>query len=127
MISDDSATLSDLKDSVQDFIKERDWSKYHNPKDLAISISIEAAELLELFQWLKNGDISKELKKHNLMDRIKEELSDILIYSISLSNVLNLDLSEAIIQKIDSNRIKYPVEKIKGRYSKYPQISRENT
>lgn len=119
MASDERTTVKELKDCIQSFIKERDWGKYHKLKDLAISISIEASELLELFQWLQDNEISYQLKESNFKDRIKEELSDVVIYSLSLSNALNLNLSEAIIEKIKHNKVKYPVEKVKGKYRKY--------
>jgi dCTP diphosphatase len=118
MTSDENTTIIELKNSIRNFIEERDWSKYHKPKDLAISISIESSELLEIFQWSKDEEIDYQLKESNLIDKIREELSDIMIYCISLSNILNLDLSKAILEKIESNRAKYPVEKVKGAYKK---------
>lgn len=96
---------------VDDYVTERGWKKYHNPKDIAISIAIESSELLELFQWkpdpLETGKLDKELK-----GRIGEELADIVIYSACMANALDIDLSEVLLDKIKKNKMKYPAEKV---------------
>lgn len=94
------ADLNELKKLVVEFRDERSWKKYHNPKDLAISVSIEAAELLELFQWDNKYD----------KEGLEDEMADVLIYLLSLSDVTHIDLYEAVIKKIEKNSIKYPVE-----------------
>lgn len=99
------------------FREERDWAQFHNPKDLAISISIEAAELLEVFQW-SGSDLVVESKR----DRAAEELADIAIYCAYMADVLGIDLPEAMSVKIDSNACKYPVEKSRGVSSKYTEF-----
>ena len=100
--------VENLKGLVKDFAARRNWEPYHNPKDLAISISIEAAELLEVVQWRKH---TKEelLEYHDFLPRVREELADVLIYCIGLSNVLELDISEIVREKIKVNEEKYPV------------------
>ena len=104
---DESTTIKELKDQVETFVADRNWGPYHSPRNLAGSISIEAAELLEVFQW---EDIAKEDARTNkhLMARIRDEAADVLIYVISLANSLDIDLSEAVAQKIRHNAKKYP-------------------
>ena len=92
------------------FRDDRDWKQFHNPKDLAISISLEAAELLEVFQW-SGADVSNEGKQ----DKIKEELADVVNYCVLMADACELDLDEIVQEKIKINERKYPVEKAKGR------------
>ena len=99
------------------FRDDRDWKQFHNPKDLAISISLEAAELLEVFQW-SGADVSNEGKQ----DKIKEELADVVNYCVLMADACELDLDEIIQEKIKINERKYPVEKAKGRSDKYDKI-----
>lgn len=116
-MDDRKTTLQDLKDRMAIFVRERDWEQFHTPKNLAMSIAIEAAELMEHFQWLSVDD-SKDLDPERLVD-IGEELADIIIYSLSLSNSLSLDLSQTVIAKMEKNSRKYPTEKVKGKSHKY--------
>lgn len=104
-------------EKILNFRNERNWSQFHNPKDLAISISLEAAELLECFQW--SGSDTEVESKHKKM---KEELSDIFIYAVLLADRLKINLDEAIHEKIAQNAKKYPVEKSFGKSSKYTEI-----
>ena len=99
------------------FREERDWSQFHNPKDLAISISLEAAELLEAFQW-SGADLCVSDKQSH----ITEELSDVIIYCIYLADVLDVDLTEVVSDKIDANAQKYPVEESRGNSKKYTEL-----
>lgn len=109
-------TFDNLKCIVQQFIAERDWQKYHNPKNLAMSISIESAELMEIFQWLTLEE-SISLKDNKAkFEMIKEEIADIIIYCISLGNVFDIDLSQAILDKVEKNKSKYPTSKYKGNF-----------
>ncbi len=101
--------MSDLKalvDDVNRFRDERNWRQFHNPKDLAISISLEASELLEDFQW-KSSEAAIEANITN----IKEEIADVLIYSLMLCSDLNLDIKQIVNDKLKKNAIKYPVPK----------------
>jgi len=103
--------------NIVKFVDQRNWSQFHNPKDLAISISLEASELLEVFQWSgQNTDCSEK------MDKIKEELADVLIYSILMANRCGIDLDKAIEEKLRQNMEKYPVEKSFGNSKKYTEI-----
>ena len=105
--------LDQLKERIQKFNDDRDWNKFHTPSNLAKSISIEANELLECFQWNDND--------YNL-DDVKEELADVMNYCIQMSQVLNLDLIDIINKKMDKTEKKYPVEKAKGVSTKYTKL-----
>lgn len=99
------------------FRDDRDWKQFHNPKDLAISILLEAAELLESFQW-SGSDVSGEVKK----DKIKEELADVLIYCVHMADACDLDLDQIVQDKLKKNNEKYPVDKAKGKSEKYSKL-----
>lgn len=102
---------------VLKFRDDRNWKQFHNPKDLAISISLEAAELLEVFQWSAD-DVICESKK----DKIKEELADVVNYCILMADACKLDLDEIVQAKIKRNNEKYPVEKAYGSKEKYTEL-----
>ena len=119
---DEDTSISTLKDRVAKFRDERDWLKFHNPKDLAIALSIESAELEELFLWKENVSASEIRKDGKQFRRVKEEVADILIYLLSLSNVLAVDLSKSVDEKLELNARKYPVSKSKGSNKKYDQL-----
>jgi len=114
-LSDKEIVVADLKEAARKFIHERDWEKFHNPKDLAESICIEAAELLQLFQWTGPEETAKVKADANKVTRIKEELADVMIYCLSMANTLEIDLTNAIIEKIESNKKKYPIEEYRGK------------
>lgn len=99
------------------FRDDRDWKQFHNPKDLAISISLEAAELLEVFQW-SGTDVSNEGKQ----EKIKEELADVLNYCVLMADACGLDIDEIVQEKIRVNNDKYPVSKAKGKKEKYNKL-----
>lgn len=108
---------NNLINEILKFSEDRNWKQFHNPKDLAISISIEAAELLENFQWSS----SEEAVNKKLYD-IKEELADVLIYSVLLANSINVDVNEIITSKLEKNNKKYPVDKAFGKKEKYTEL-----
>jgi NTP pyrophosphatase (non-canonical NTP hydrolase) len=105
---DNDTKISELKEQVKEFNSARKWEQYHTPKEVAVSISIEAAELLELFQWkaLSRSDIKRDQER---LIGIQEEVADIMIYIFSLAITLDIDLSSAIINKLDKNARKYPI------------------
>lgn len=105
-------------DMILKFRDDRDWKQFHNPKDLAISISLEAAELLEVFQW-SGTDVDCNKK----MDKIKEELADVLTYCVLMADACNLDIDQIVQEKSKKNSEKYPVEKAKGNSNKYDKLS----
>ena len=107
----------DTINKILKFRDDRDWKQFHNPKDLAISISLEAAELLEVFQW-SGADVSNEGKQ----DKIKEELADVVNYCVLMADACELDLDEIVQEKIKINEQKYPVEKAKGKSDKYDKL-----
>jgi len=122
MASDQTITIAALKKRVKKFVDDRDWAKYHNPKDVAVSITIEAAELVEIFQWVKDSEQEKTTQDAVKMQKLKDELADVMIYCVSLANVLDIDIGQAVFQKIAENEGKYPVDQIKGNYRKYKDL-----
>jgi len=111
--------FSIVSKQVIDFNIERDWEKFHNPKDLSISLSIEVSELLECFQWKTNNEIKKKLEDISYRKNIEEEIADVGNYLILLCHELNIDLLQVISDKCIKNSIKYPVDKCKGKADKY--------
>lgn len=103
---------------INQFRDDRNWRQFHNEKDLAISISLEASELLELFQWKQPEEVTT-----TQLERIKEELADVLIYSYMMADNLNLDIDTIIEEKLEKNNQKYPVEKSKNNKEKYTELS----
>ncbi len=106
---DDKITVQELKARVSKFRDERDWLKYDTPKNLAISISVEAAELLEHFQWRTDQQVSEALRDKMKLNEVANELADIVIYCLGFSDVLHIDVSEAVERKLNQNSQKYPV------------------
>lgn len=104
-------------DKILKFRDDRDWKQFHNPKDLAISLSLEASELLEIFQWSGNDLVCSEKK-----DKIAEELADVVIYCVHMADACNLDLDEIVQKKLATNEEKYPVNKAKGKSNKYSEL-----
>lgn len=102
----------DVIGALRDFNKERDWEQFHTPENLAKSISIEAAELLERFQWTANAETSK----------VQEELADVLIYAYLLADKLGLDPNQIALDKLEISRRKYPADKARGRSTKYDEL-----
>jgi dCTP diphosphatase len=120
--NDKSTKIYQLRQLAQDFVDEREWGKYHNPKDLSISIAIEAAELMEHFQWGGQGDVVKIMEDAEKFKSIKEELADVMILCLNLANNLDIDVSQAIAEKIEKNKDKYPAELVRGNYRKYTEL-----
>ncbi|MCD3218839.1 nucleotide pyrophosphohydrolase [Mammaliicoccus sciuri] len=102
---------------INQFRDERNWRQFHNEKDLSLSISLEAAELLELFQWKSSEEVVG-----NKQERLEEELADVLIYSYMLADNLDFDINDIIRKKLKKNAEKYPVEKSKNRNNKYNDL-----
>lgn len=109
-----SLELLQITERIKTFTKERDWEQFHNAKDLALALSIEASELNECFLWkpAEQGDVEK----------VREELADILIYAILLADKYDLDIQDIILRKLDKNEQKYPVDKAKGNAKKYTEF-----
>jgi NTP pyrophosphatase (non-canonical NTP hydrolase) len=113
-MADDLVRIEQLKEKLRDFVDERNWNKYHHPKELAISIAIEAAELLEIFQWDEKADIQDIKTDAETMNKIKEEIADVMMYILCLANKLDIDLSEAVLAKLEKNRTKYDKDVVLG-------------
>ena len=116
-------TLDALTSQLIAFRDERDWQQFHNPKDLAAALSIEAAELQELFLWKKVEDLATESPKQR--ERIEEEIADIASFLLLLCNELKIDLADALQRKIAKNAEKYPAETVRGSSKKYNEYSEE--
>jgi len=114
--------LEALKKKVIAFRDERDWKQFHNPKDLALSINVEAGELAELFQWKTEEEIKEALKDPAKLQELKHELADIVIYCLDMAEETGIDLEQAILEKLEHNSKKYPVGKVKGSAKKYTEL-----
>ena len=107
-VSDDQTTVEDLRELMRQFVTERDWQRFHNAKNLSMSLAIESAELMEHFQWLTTEEVTSS--RGYELDKVRDELADVVCYALSLANALNIDLSQAIHDKMVKNREKYPKE-----------------
>jgi NTP pyrophosphatase (non-canonical NTP hydrolase) len=120
--SDSTATVSQLKERVLAFARERDWEQFHAPKNLSMALAAEAAELMEHFLWASPEESRKVAMDPAKRAQIAEELADVVIYSLEFANATGLDLTEAIGAKMEANARKYPVDKAKGRSAKYTEL-----
>lgn len=120
MNSKGATTLSELREALRRFAAERDWDKYHSPKNLASALIVEAAELLERFQWLTE-DESRSLPPAELA-KVRDEMADVLIYLVRLADRLGVDLLEAAREKLAKNALKYPADKARGNSRKYTEL-----
>ena len=119
---DTTTTLAALRTAVAAFVAERDWAQFHNAKDLAVSICIEAAELLEEFQWHDAAQVAAASRDPEALERARLELADILVYCLCLSNALEIDVSQAVQDKLALAGRKYPAEAYHGRARKPGQV-----
>jgi len=113
---DTTNTLANLKDAMRRFVAERDWEQFHSPKNLVMGLSVEAAELMEHFLWLENEGSRQIVLQPAELAEVADEMADVACYLFALANTLGIDLSDAILGKMEKNALKYPVEKCKGRY-----------
>jgi dCTP diphosphatase len=117
-----NSDLGMLRELVREFAVERDWDQFHTPKNLSSALCVEAAELLEHFQWLERGDAA-ELGTAKL-EQVRQEMADVLVYLVRLADKLDVDLNAAVRDKMVLNRAKYPADKVRGdarKYSDYPE------
>jgi dCTP diphosphatase len=117
---DSITTLQSLKDIMKEIIAERDWQQFHSPKNLALKLSLESSELLEKFEWMKEEDSFAHVDKNR--QEIEDEAADVLIVLLSFCNTANIDISAAMMHKLQEVKAKYPVEKAKGVYTKYDKL-----
>lgn len=114
---ENASRFTALVERIKKFSADRDWSQFHDPKNLAISLNLEASEVLELYQWTKDNQLKPERA-----GKINDELADVFYWLVLLSNYYNIDLVEALDKKMDQNEQKYPVEKAKGKSDKYNEL-----
>ncbi len=112
--------IEDLITRVTAFRDDRDWKQFHNPKDNAIGLVLEASEVLELFQWKNKEEIDKYIKSHS--ENISDELADVMYWVLLMSHDLNIDIGKAIEKKLKKTEEKYPIEKSKGNHKKYTEL-----
>jgi dCTP diphosphatase len=112
--------VTDIAKRLADFARDRDWEQFHSPKNIATALSVEASELLEIFQWLTEGQ-SKEPSRE-AMEKVKEEVADVQLYLIRLCDLLQIDLAAAVDAKLAANARKYPVHKARGNNKKYTEL-----
>jgi dCTP diphosphatase len=123
MATDAQTTVGALRQAVADFVDARDWRPFHSAKNLSMSIAIEAAELMERFQWLTTEEAQAAAEDLAERAAVADELADILIYCLSLSNALDLDVSSAVLGKLQTNEHRYPASEFRGRFRR-PQRGR---
>lgn len=114
--------IHELKEKIRQFCQERDWDQYHNPKDLAIGIITESAELLEHFRFKSDAEVEAMFKNPEKKAEISEELADIFYFVLRLAQKYDINLVEVLDKKLDKNRQKYPVEKARGSNKKYTEL-----
>jgi len=118
-LHDETATIGWLRQMMREFLEERNWHKYHLPRNLAASISVEAGELLELFQWITPEEARERCAADAAFRKaVGEELCDVLMYCMSLANAMDLDVARTVAAKMQKNREKYPAEKFFGHYER---------
>ncbi len=116
IVQDRTTTLAELVKLVDDFVAERAWEPFHDPKNLSCSIAIEAAELMEHFQWLRSDQLDAVKKDAEQMQAIREEVADIMAYTLSFASTMDIDVSGALESKMKKNAQKYPAGEFRGRF-----------
>ena len=112
--SDSITTVGELRQWMQQFVAERDWEQFHSPKNLSMSLAVEAAELMEHFQWL-TVEQSRQIDADQ-SQAVGEELADVICYALSVANALDIDIASTVANKMEKNRAKYPAEDFRGRF-----------
>jgi dCTP diphosphatase len=116
-MADSSTTIEQLREVVRRFVEERDWGQFHSPKNLSMSLAIEAAELMEHFQWIDAAESRRVGDDPAKLADVRDEIADVLCYLLALANELNIDLSDAVRDKMVKNAIKYPADQSRGHYA----------
>jgi len=122
---DDRCTIAEIKERLKHFNQERDWEQYHGPRNLAMALSVEAGELLELFLWCKDDGPQPAVASRE--ERVAEEAADVLICLLNFCTQSKIDLSAAVAKKIEKNAQKYPVEKVFGRMEKHDEYEDDSS
>ncbi len=115
-MNDSDTSIGVLRDLVRHFVDERNWSQFHAPKNLSMALAIEAAELMEHFQWItpEESHLAENQPEKHLA--VREELADVICYALAIANVLQIDIATAVEQKVRKNAEKYPIDQFRGRY-----------
>jgi NTP pyrophosphatase (non-canonical NTP hydrolase) len=122
MPKDHETKIHELKEKIKEFCDKRDWDQFHNAKELAIALSIEASELLEIFRWKNPEEVKSLFEDPKKKEDIEDEMADILYFLVRIAQRYDLDLSEALDRKMEKNEKKYPVDKAKGSNKKYNEL-----
>jgi NTP pyrophosphatase (non-canonical NTP hydrolase) len=115
-MSDHQTTITELRDLVRDFVDARDWQQFHSPKNLSMALAIEAAELMEHFQWISTEASRNVAENGEKLGAVGEELADVICYALAIANEMNIDVSSTVREKMKKNAIKYPAVEYRGRY-----------
>lgn len=121
-MEDSITTISELKQKIKEFSEARDWDQFHNAKELAIALSIEASELLEHFRWIGHEEVNNKFKIPEKKKEIESELADVLVFLVRLAQMYDIDLSKSVEEKMQKNEERYSVEKAKGSCKKYNEF-----
>lgn len=119
--------LKKILQHQREFVQARDWEQFHTPRNLATALNVEAAELLEIFQWLKDGDDRPARMSAETREHLNEEMADVFFYLVRLADVTGVDLEKAFWDKMEKNARKYPVELARGRSTKYTKLKRKKS
>jgi dCTP diphosphatase len=112
--------MQNMIEAIRAFCDERDWRQFHNPKDLSIALSIESAELMEKFLWKNTQEVEKIVETDR--EAIEDEIADVAIFLLDLVDVLHVDLEKAVLSKLEKSKLKYPIDKARGKNLKYDQL-----
>ncbi|MEE8389454.1 MAG: nucleotide pyrophosphohydrolase [Anaerolineae bacterium] len=114
-MADHNTSIADLRQRVAEFVAARDWEQFHVPKNLSVAVAVEAAELMEHFQWLTHEQAAVALQDEGKRAAVADELADVLIYVLSLANALDVDVSAAVLSKLERNEHRFPAQEWRGR------------
>jgi len=111
--------ITDIQEKLRQFAKERDWNQYHSPKNIAMALSVEASELLEIFQWLTEEESASP--NRDQLEKVQHEMADVLLYLLRMADIMQIDLVQAATEKMALNAKRYPADKVKGSSKKYTE------
>jgi len=117
-MSDSQTTVDELRQLIRQFVDQRDWQQFHSPKNLSMALSIEAAELMEHFQWLDVAASRRVVDDADKLAAVAEELADVFCYCLALADVLGVDVADVVRAKMEKNAQKYPAEEFRGRFGR---------
>ena len=123
MTSDAETPIQALKERIAEFAREREWEQFHSPKNLSMALAVEAAELMELFQWKTEQETVNLRGNQKVFRRVREEIADVAVYLLNLCNRLDIDLAIAVVEKLAQNARKYPSDLVRGTNVKYTDLS----